>query len=87
MLAQPYALTIERRDAARNMARFYSLAIEEDLFGRPCLVRRWGRIGTHGQAKRHPCADEGEAVALFLRWLAAKRRRGYAPRAGAVTRG
>ncbi len=81
MLAQPYSLTIERRDTTRNMARFYSLAIEEDLFGTPCLVRRWGRIGTHGQAKRHPCADEGERWRCSLSLAAVKRRRGYAPRA------
>jgi predicted DNA-binding WGR domain protein len=28
------------------VARFYSLMIERDLFGRVVLVRNWGRIGT-----------------------------------------
>ena len=40
MIAQHYHLYIERRDAGRNMARFYALSIEETLFGQPCLVRR-----------------------------------------------
>lgn len=31
----------ERRDAGGNMARFYTLSVEETLFGQPCLVRRW----------------------------------------------
>ena len=34
---------------ARNVARFYALMIERDLFGRTVLVRRWGRIGSRGR--------------------------------------
>lgn len=80
MIAQPYHLYIERRDAGRNMARFYALSIEETLFGQPCLVRRWGRIGTEGRMVQHCFDQEGEAVALFLDLLRLKRRRGYRPR-------
>lgn len=86
MPSQPYRLTIERRDAARNMARFYTLALETDLFGAVCLVRQWGRIGTRGRTCRHAFTGETEAVALFLSLLKAKRRRGYRPRgAGRAT--
>lgn len=35
MLNQPYQLYMERKDTARNMARFYALAIEPTLFGTP----------------------------------------------------
>ncbi|MDB5537850.1 MAG: hypothetical protein JWQ65_2725 [Devosia sp.] len=80
MIAQHYRLYIERKDAGQNMARFYALSIEETLFGQICLVRRWGRIGTRGRTVQHSFDDEGEAVALFLDLLIAKRTRGYRPR-------
>lgn len=76
MIAQPYRLYIERHNAERNMARFYALSIEQTLFGQPCLVRRWGRIGTAGRRIQHSFDKEGEAVALFLELLRVKRRRG-----------
>lgn len=80
MIAQPYYLYIERRDAGRNMARFYALSIEETLFGEPCLVRRWGRIGTSGRMVRHCFEQEDDAIDLFLELLWSKKRRGYRPR-------
>lgn len=80
MIAQNYRLYIERRDAGRNMARFYALSIEETLFGQTRLVRRWGRIGTTGRVVQHSFDDESEAVSLFLELLRTKRSRGYRPR-------
>jgi len=68
---------LERRDAAKNMARFYVLSIEPTLFGDVRLRRHWGRIGTRGQVKLHDFAKREEAAALFARVLRAKRRRGY----------
>ena len=49
---------LERRDPARNMKRFYRLAVERDLFGTVLLVREWGRIGTLGRVRhlRFPAA-------------------------------
>ncbi len=82
MIAQHYHLYIERRDSARNMARFYVLSIEETLFGQACLTRRWGRIGTTGRSVQHSFDNEREAVDLFLGLLRAKRLRGYRPRSG-----
>lgn len=80
MVAQPYHLYIEREDSSKNMARFYAMSIEPTLFGDACLVRRWGRIGSGGQAKRHHFDREHDAVVLFLDLLRQKRRRGYRPR-------
>lgn len=80
MIAQRYRLYIERRDTDRNMARFYAMSIEETLFGQPCLVRRWGRIGTNGRTVQHSFDDEGQAVELFLEILRNKRLRGYGPK-------
>ncbi len=77
MLIQPYQLYVERTDAARNMARFYAMTIEPNLFGEVCLTRRWGRIGAQGQMKVQHFARERDAVAAFLDLLRQKRSRGY----------
>lgn len=77
MITQPYNLYVERTDATKNMARFYAMAIEPNLFGETCLTRRWGRIGTRGQIMSHHFKTEREAVALFLDLLRQKKRRGY----------
>jgi predicted DNA-binding WGR domain protein len=77
MIIQPYNLYIERTDSTRNMARFYAISIEQNLFGEPCLMRRWGRIGTRGQTMSHHFETEQEAVDLFFELLRQKKRRGY----------
>ncbi len=77
MLIQPYQLYVERTDEARNMARFYAMTIEPNLFGEVCLTRRWGRIGAHGQMKVQHFVRERDAVAAFLDLLRQKRSRGY----------
>lgn len=79
MIIQPYNLYIERTDATRNMARFYAMSIEPNLFGEACLMRRWGRIGTRGQTMSHHFATEQDAVDLFFELLRQKKRRGYSP--------
>lgn len=38
-------------DSAKNLYRFYSLYIQQDLFGNYCLIRAWGRIGISRQQK------------------------------------
>lgn len=87
MLMQPYHLYTERLDAGRNMARFYALTIEQTLFGTPCLVRRWGRIGTGGQAKVHHFEREEDAVSMFLALLRVKQSRGYVTKVTKEQRG
>ncbi|MGQ3141280.1 MULTISPECIES: WGR domain-containing protein [Hyphomicrobiales] len=80
MLIQPYHLYVERVDPDRNMARFYTLAIEPTLFGTPRLLRRWGRIGTLGRTMVHHFEREEDAVALFLDLLRERRAHGYRAR-------
>nr|WP_256120542.1 WGR domain-containing protein [Shinella lacus] len=80
MLIQPYHLYVERVDPDRNMARFYTLAIEPTLFGTPRLLRRWGRIGTLGRTMVHHFEPEEDAVALFLDLLRERRAHGYRAR-------
>ncbi|MBY2951681.1 WGR domain-containing protein [Rhizobium leguminosarum] len=80
MIAQPYHLYIERADPAKNMARYYAMEVGQTMFGEVCLIRRWGRIGQHGQEKQHVFEREEEAVRLFLALVKQKRARGYRPR-------
>jgi predicted DNA-binding WGR domain protein len=77
MISQPYRIYIERKDDARNMARFYAMEISETLFGQACLTRRWGRIGHSGQMMVQAFDQEQQAVELFLALTRLKRGRGY----------
>ena len=61
-------IELRRLDLARNMARFYRLAIEPDLFGGVRLSRQWGRIGWRGvrfiggRNSKKPRGDLGETA-------------------------
>jgi predicted DNA-binding WGR domain protein len=56
------SLHLRRIDPDRNMARFYSLAIEPNLFGSSSLVRDWGRIGSNGQRRIDLFEGGAEAI-------------------------
>ncbi|WP_117196088.1 WGR domain-containing protein [Rhizobium terrae] len=79
MLLYPFHLYCQRVDPARNMARYYVLAIEPTLFGEAAVVRRWGRIGSRGEEKSEVFATEREAAIHFLAMLRRKRQKGYTP--------
>lgn len=68
---------LRRIDAARNMRRFYELALQPTLFGGVALVRTWGRMGSSGQRLIETFNGEDEAGIALERVLRAKRRRGY----------
>ena len=72
-----HTLVLRRLEPGRNVARFYALMIERDLFGRVILVRHWGRIGSKGRERAEVHADEGEAAQAMGKLAAAKRQRGY----------
>jgi predicted DNA-binding WGR domain protein len=76
-IAPPRPITLRRIEPTKNMARFYALEVEQDLFGQHVLVRRWGRIGTVGKIRLDEHTGEGEAIASLQRLQAAKRRKGY----------
>ncbi|WP_394885885.1 WGR domain-containing protein (plasmid) [Mesorhizobium sp. AaZ16] len=54
-------IVLQRRDCARNVARFYVLAVEPSLYGDAALVRAWGRIGSLGRPRLDLYASAGEA--------------------------
>ena len=72
------AVHLRRTDDARNMARFYLMELQPDLFGGVLLVKRWGRIGTCGRTVDERYDDEALATAAMQRQAHRKRRRGYA---------
>jgi predicted DNA-binding WGR domain protein len=72
-------IVLQRRDRARNVARFYVLAIEPSLYGDAALVRAWGRIESLGRQRLDLYASAGEVGETLEAWLARKVRRGYAP--------
>ena len=68
---------LTRCDPARNMARFYRLDVQPDLFGGSTLVREWGRIGRGGRVTSTPYPTPAEAAAALDHQQRAKERRGY----------
>jgi predicted DNA-binding WGR domain protein len=69
-------LVLQRIDPARNMARYYRLDVQPDLFGGWSFIREWGRIGRPGVVRLHFCSSEMEAIAALDRQWSAKERRG-----------
>jgi predicted DNA-binding WGR domain protein len=72
-----HQLVLHRIDPVQGVRRFYSLAIERDLFGIVRLVRNWGRIDTNGQELVEVFDTEDDAGQALEAVAAAKRRRGY----------
>jgi len=68
---------LTRIDPARNMARYYSLDIQPDLFGGWILRTEWGRIGRGGVVKNMVCLEPSAASEALARQTARKQRRGY----------
>ena len=70
-------LVLHRVDPAVNMRRFYALSLENSLFGDILLVRRWGRIGTHGRVRFDWFENPADAANELTRIASVQARRGY----------
>lgn len=57
---------LEKRQPAKNVARFYRMAVMPNLFGEWTLYREWGRIGQGGQVRMDWFKDENQAVAALV---------------------
>ncbi|MBJ6126878.1 WGR domain-containing protein [Microvirga splendida] len=66
-----------QRNLEQGRARFFSLMIERDLFGKIRLVRHWGYVGSKGEEKVEIFPDEAEAAQALEAWAAAHRQKGY----------
>lgn len=73
----PDAVTLRRVDPGRNMARFYRIEIQPDLFGEWRLVREWGRIRQAGQLRQAIYPSQAEARTALERHCRVKEKRGY----------
>jgi predicted DNA-binding WGR domain protein len=67
-------------DAKRNRFRYYHLYLTEDLWGRTCLVKAWGRIGQGGRQKVYWPASDEELAQLLQEEILRRKKRGYVPR-------
>lgn len=77
MSNDPDTLHIQRIDAGRNMARYYTLSIQPTLFGDVSVVRNWGRIGTRGRVKVQLFFEREETVTSLQQIARQKLRKGY----------
>jgi len=68
---------LRRLDPAHNMARFYVLDVQQDLFGGWWLVREHGRIGSPGRVMQDPFPTMDAAASALAKLWKAKVRRGY----------
>lgn len=68
---------LTRTDDTKNMARFYCVSVQCDLFGAVSLVKEWGRIGTGGTLRHETFTDAAEADSAAAKIIAAKIRKGY----------
>jgi len=64
-------------DPAQDMARFYLLDVQQDLFGQWWLVREFGRIGSLGRVMQKPYPSLDEAAVAHAKLWKAKLKRGY----------
>jgi len=70
-------ITLHRLDPARNMRRFYHLALEPDLFGGVRLIYEYGRIGQPGRViVQHYPTEEPARLALNKKRME-KLKKGY----------
>ena len=72
-----HTIVLRRVDPDSNVARFYLLTLERDLFGNVVVTRQWGRVGTAGRQITEPYPTEEAAVEAMTVLAAAKRKRGY----------
>ncbi len=68
---------LEKRDADKNMQRFYAMYVTKTIFGDWALVREWGRIGSPGTVRESWFDTQDEAKEAELKLLQTKQKRGY----------
>ena len=68
---------LRRIDPDRNMARFYTMSVQANLFGEWCLLREWGRIDSSGRLVAGGFASERAAARAMAEHLKAKLSNGY----------
>ena len=70
-------ISLRSIDPSRNRFRFYSLRLDRDLWDQRMLIRRYGRIGTHGHIYMEPVSSMMAARESIKDLTEAKMKRGY----------
>lgn len=63
------SLYLRANNPSKNISRWYSLRLCQDLFGDWLLLTGWGRYGFKGQGKQYAFIDEASAQKEFERIL------------------
>ena len=64
-------------DPSRNRHRHYSIIEARTLFGEPCLVIAWGRIGSPARVRTEVFETHEDLAQRRAELLARRRRHGY----------
>jgi len=71
------SISLERRVAARNQQRFYTIRVVKTRFGAWAMVREWGRIGPPGTVRETWFDTESAAIEAGAQLRQRKEKRGY----------
>ena len=71
---------LEKRNPAKNQARFYTMHMVPTLFGSWSLVREWGRIGSPGRVLEEWFDTLEECQLALVKWEQKKLKKGYQTR-------
>ncbi len=67
-----------RRYEHREKHRYYTIWMQEDLFGQLCFMRAWGgTTSRRGRVVTTPVADVTESIALMNDEVRRRSKRGY----------
>lgn len=64
-------------DPEKNRFRFYSMAVQPDLFGQYYLIRTWGRIGSRGRCMPEIFNTYDEAIKSIDAIVKVRHNHGY----------
>ena len=67
-------------DPKRNRFRHYQIQLTEDLWGKTCLVKSWGRIGQGCRQKFYWPASDEQLACLLQEAILRRKKRGYVAR-------
>ena len=66
-------------DPKRNRFRTYYVYLTQDLWGKTCLVKGWGRIGNRPREKFYWPRNDAELARLLQQAIFRRAKRGYVP--------
>jgi predicted DNA-binding WGR domain protein len=80
------ALELRHVDPARHLFRLYRMTECRTLFGEPCLIIEWGRIGRPPRLRSETFTSSAALLARKAELFARRHRHGYATHGNAGAR-